>query len=89
MRQFHVWEVMLAVTLVLQVFDRAFKRFVVFVRSFLYAHHHVAIHLQETPIRIPGEARVVCFFGNNLHHPVVHPQVQDRVHHSGHGIARP
>jgi len=69
------------------MFDHAFEWFVVFAGSFLHAHHHVAVHLQKAPIRIPCEARVVCFFCNDLHHLVVHPEVQDRVHHSGHGIA--
>ena len=70
------------------MFDHAFEWFVVFAGSFLHAHHHVAVHLQKAPIRIPCEARVVCFFCNDLHHLVVHPEVQDRVHHSRHGIAR-
>jgi hypothetical protein len=61
---------------------------VIFARTFLHTHNDVAIHLQKAPIRIPGEASVICFFGNNLYHFVVHPEIQDRVHHSGHGIAR-
>ncbi len=78
---------MLAVTLILQFFDYALEWFMVLARPFLNAHDNVAVHLQETPIRIPGEARVVCFLRNNLHYLVVHPEVQDRVHHSRHGIA--
>ena len=88
-RQFYVWEIVFAVTLVLQMFDRAFEWFMVFARPFLHAHDHVAVHLQKAAIRIPGEPRVARFLRNDLNHLVVHSQIQDRVHHTGHRIARP
>src|SRR5437899_9134806 len=49
------------------MFDHAFEWFVVFAGALLHAHHHVAVHLQKAPIRVPCEARVVCFFCNDLH----------------------
>ena len=60
----------------------------VFARPFLNAHHDVAVHLKKTPIRIPREPSVVGFLRDDLNHFVVHPEVQNRVHHSRHGIAR-
>ena len=57
------------------MFDDAFKGFVIFARPFLNAHNHVAVHLQEAPIRIPGKPLVIRFFRDDLHHFVVHPEI--------------
>src|SRR5260370_34234130 len=70
------------------MFDHAFEWLVIFARSLLHAHDDVAIHLQKPAIRIPGETCVAGFLRDNLDHFVVHPEIEDRVHHSGHGIAR-
>ena len=87
-RELDVGEIVVAVTFVLEVLDHALERLVIFARALLHAHHDVAVHLQKTAIRIPGEARVVRLLRDDLDHGVVHPEVEDGVHHPGHGIAR-
>ena len=69
--------------------DGRFKRVVVFALALLHSHDHVAVHLDETAVAIPGEALVVRRLDERLHGLVVEAKVQDRVHHARHGIARP
>jgi hypothetical protein len=46
--------------------------------------HDLAVHLDQAPVRVVGEARVARAPREPLHGLVVQPQVQDRVHHPGH-----
>ena len=87
-RELDVGKIMVAVTFILEVLDHALERIVIFARPLLHAHHDIAVHLQKTAIRIPGEARVVRLLRDDLDHGVVHPEVEDGVHHPGHGVAR-
>ena len=50
-----------------------------------HLHDHVGVHLDETAIAVPGPAGVVGFLGDDFHHVLVEAQVQDGVHHAGHG----
>ena len=50
-------------------------------------HDHVGEHLDEPAVGVVGEAGVVGELGQALHHHVVEAQVQDGVHHAGHGGA--
>ncbi len=47
--------------------------------------HHVAVHLDEAAVAIVGEARVVAPGRQSLDGLVVQAQVEDGVHHAGHG----
>ena len=49
-----------------------------------HLQHRLAEHLQQPPVGIPGEALVAGFLGKPLHAGVVKPDVQHRLHHSGH-----
>src|SRR5580704_611919 len=69
-------------------FDNEFKWIMVFIFTLLYAHHNVTVHLQKPAIRIPGEPRVSALLGHNLDDVIVHAEVQNRIHHSRHRIAR-
>ena len=51
--------------------------------------HHLAVHLDEPPIAVVGEARVAGALGQTGRGGVVQPQIQDAVHHAGHGRPRP
>ncbi len=51
----------------------------------VYAHHDVAKHLHETPIGIVGEPLIVRLLDEPLNCLVIETQVQDGVHHAGHG----
>ncbi len=64
--------------------DDLFERIMVFFRYGFHAQHHVAVHLHETTVGVPCEARVARAFGHGLDGLVVHAQVEDRVHHAGH-----
>ena len=44
----------------------------------------LAVHLDQTPVGIVGEAVVPCCSRQTLHGLVVETEVQDRVHHPGH-----
>ena len=49
------------------------------------AQHHVRVHLDEAPVGIEGEATVAGEGGEALGRRIVEAQVQDGVHHAGHG----
>ena len=54
-----------------------------------HAAHDVREHLQEAPVGVPGEALVAGCAGEPAHGAVVEAQVEDRVHHPRHRLARP
>ena len=49
-------------------------------------HDHVREHLDETAVAVVGKAGVVGLLGQTLHGLIVQAQVQDGVHHAGHGL---
>ena len=53
----------------------------------LQAHHHVAVHLDETTVGIVGEAGIAGVLGERADGVVVEAEVEDGVHHAGHGDA--
>ena len=46
--------------------------------------HHRAVHLDESTVGVPGEARVVRRLAEAFHGHVVQPQVENGIHHPGH-----
>ena len=54
----------------------------------LHAEHHIAVHLYEAAVGVVNEVGVVGFLGHALCHGVVQTEVEDGVHHTGHGSAR-
>ena len=48
----------------------------------------VAEHLDEAPVGVPREALVAGVRGETVHGLVVEPEVQDRLEHPGHRVAR-
>src|SRR5688572_10423317 len=52
------------------------------------AEHDVAVHLKKTAIRVIREASVAALLREALHREIVQPQIEDRLHHSGHGHRR-
>ena len=48
-------------------------------------HNHVGVHLDEPTIAVPSPAGVAGLFRQHFHHVFVQAQVQDGVHHAGHG----
>ena len=74
------------VLLMLELMDDRLERFMVFALALLHPEHDVAVHLDEAAVAIPGEPAI---FGGGFegdHRLVVEAQVQDGVHHAGHGI---
>ena len=49
-------------------------------------HDHVGVHLDEAAVAVVSEAGVVGLLGQTFHSLVVQAQVQDGVHHAGHGL---
>ena len=47
--------------------------------------HDPAVHGDEAAVRVEGEALVAGLLGQALDRAVVEPEVQDGVHHAGHG----
>ena len=74
--------------LLLDHVDDDLERVMVLLGHGLQAHHHVAVHLHKTAVGIPGKARVAGLARQSEYGLVVQAQVQDRVHHAGHGGAR-
>ncbi len=52
------------------------------------AEHHVPVHLDEAAVGVPGEARLGRR-GERVDGLVVEAEIEHRVHHAGHGGARP
>ena len=52
---------------------------------FGHAHDDVGVHLHESAVGIVGEALIAALGNNSLHGDVIETQVQDGVHHAGHG----
>ncbi len=53
--------------------------------ALIQLHHHVGEHLDEPTVGVVYKAGVVCQLHQALGHGVVDAQVQDGVHHAGHG----
>ena len=51
--------------------------------------NHVAIHLNQATIGVIGEARITAQLGQCFHGLVVQAQVENGVHHAGHGELAP
>ena len=56
-------------------------------RCRLEAEHDVAVHLHETAIAVPGEAFVAGLVDQPLQGGFVEADVEDGIHHAGHGDA--
>src|SRR6185503_13165623 len=78
----------LVMPFVLQLLDHRLERLVIFVGTLLDAEHDVAVHLHEAPVAVPREARVAGLLRERLDGLVVEAEVEDRVHHPGHRVAR-
>ena len=74
--------------LVLELVDHRLKRLVIFLRALLHTHHDIAVHLDKAAITIPGEAFVIGGLCHRQHGLVVQSKIENRVHHSRHGVAR-
>ena len=57
-------------------------------RRLLDVEHYVAEHLDEPSIGISGKPRIAAAPGQRFHALVVQPEVENRVHHPGHGELR-
>ena len=55
--------------------------------SRLHSHHHIAIHLYETSIAVPGETGISGNFREALDCLVIESQVKNGIHHARHGIS--
>ena len=72
----------------LEAFDDGFKGFMVLVGRLLHPHDDVAIHLDKPAVTVPGETGVATGLLQRHHGLIIQAQVQDRVHHARHRIAR-
>jgi len=76
-----------AVNFVFVVLDDALEWLVVFAFALLHAEDDVAIHLDEAAVAVPSEAGVTGGFFERADGVVVEAEVEDGVHHAGHGVA--
>ena len=53
-----------------------------------HAHDDVCKHLHKAAVAVVGKARVAGLLGQTLNGRVVQAEVEDGVHHAGHGLAR-
>ena len=77
----------LAVFVMLEFFDNHFEGLMVFAFALLDAEDDVAIHLDKAAVAVPGEALVLGGGGEGFHGLIVEAEVEDGVHHAGHGVA--
>ena len=71
---------------VLQTVHDFFERFVVVFVLLLDTHHNVAVHLDESAVGVPSEAWVVGRCCKPFGGRIVESKVQNRIHHTGHGV---
>ena len=81
--------VFLDLDLMLQTVHDLFERLVIIFVLLLNTHHHVAIHLNESAIGVPCKTWVLRRIGQSFGGCVIEAQVQNSVHHAGHGIPCP
>ena len=67
---------------VFQIFERCFEVVGVDVE------HHVRVHGDEAAVAVPSETGVARFLNQTLNRLIVQAEVQNRVHHAGHGRTR-
>ena len=48
-------------------------------------HNNVGVHLDKSSVAVPCPAGIIGLLGDNIYHVLVQTQVQDGVHHAGHG----
>ena len=80
--------IQLYATLMLLLVDQNLEGILILLRYGLHTQHHVAIHLHETAIRIPRKTGIARTLRDSLHSLVIHTEVQDRIHHTGHRCTR-
>ena len=56
-----------------------------FKSGFGHFHYHVREHLDKTAVRVVGKAGIFSFLRKAFHGNIVQPQIQDGIHHAGHG----
>ncbi len=61
----------------------------VFKHPVIDAKHHIAVHLDEAAIAVIGKSLVTSTLGQALDGHIVETEIEDRVHHPGHGRTRP
>ena len=59
-----------------------------FKKRFGNFHYHIREHLDESAVGIIGKSGIPGLFGKAFHGNIGKAQVQDRIHHSGHGRSR-
>ena len=59
----------------------------IFTFTLLYAEYNVAIHLDKAAVAIPGEAFVAGSLDEGDDRLIVETKIENRIHHTGHGIA--
>jgi len=50
-------------------------------------HNDVGIHLDEAAVAVPRPAGIVGLLGDDVHNVLIEAEVQDGIHHAGHGRA--
>ena len=48
-------------------------------------HNDIGVHLDKSPIAVPCPTGISGFLCDNIYNVLIQTQVQDRVHHTGHG----
>ena len=69
----------------LHLLDDGLERVDVVLVGGFHTQHHVAIHLHEATVGVPCEAFVARLASQSGHYFVVQAEVEDSVHHAGHG----
>ena len=54
-----------------------------------HAHDHISVHLYESPVAVVGEAFVTRLRDQSLDGGIVQAEIQNGVHHAGHGRTGP
>ncbi|OQB91751.1 MAG: hypothetical protein BWX83_00436 [Candidatus Cloacimonetes bacterium ADurb.Bin117] len=79
------FEVLFHALFLFHLVDEHFKGVVFFFAGGFEAQNHVAVHLHEAAVAVPGETFVAGLFDDAVHGVVIHSEVQDGVHHARHG----
>ena len=73
---------------VFQLVDHDLERLIVFTGALLHAHDHIAVHLNKPAVAIPREPFVLRGCDERENGGIVETEIQNRIHHARHRIAR-
>ena len=85
--QFRIFDFGFAMAFYLDLGNGGFKGVMIFSGGFLHSENDVAVHLNKTAVAVPSETGIAGSLGKGCNTLVIQAEIQNRIHHAGHGFA--